>query len=38
MQRILGLIEPAMLIIMALLVATLLVAVYLPMYSLLGRI
>ncbi len=38
MQRILGLIEPAMLIIMALLVAILLVAVYLPMYSLLGKI
>ncbi|MDH3402325.1 MAG: type II secretion system F family protein [Acidobacteriota bacterium] len=38
MQRILGLIEPAMLIIMAILVAILLVAVYLPMYSLLGSI
>lgn len=38
MQRVLGLIEPAMLVIMALLVALLLVAVYLPMYSLLGKI
>jgi len=38
MQRVLGLIEPAMLVIMALLVATLLVAVYLPMYSLLGNL
>lgn len=38
MQRILGLIEPAMLVIMAALVATLLVAVYLPMYSLLGNL
>lgn len=38
MQRVLGLIEPAMLVIMALLVALLLVAVYLPMYSLLGNL
>jgi type IV pilus assembly protein PilC len=38
MQRILGLIEPAMLVIMAALVATLLIAVYLPMYSLLGNL
>jgi len=38
MQRLLGLIEPAMLVIMATLVAVLLVAVYLPMYSLLGKI
>jgi type IV pilus assembly protein PilC len=38
MQRILGLIEPLMLVIMATLVATLLVAVYLPMYSLLGSL
>lgn len=38
MQRILGLIEPAMLVIMAGLVATLLIAVYLPMYSLLGSL
>jgi len=38
MQRILGLIEPAMLVIMASLVALLLVAVYLPMYSLLGNL
>jgi len=38
MQRVLGLIEPAMLVIMAILVATLLIAVYLPMYSLLGNL
>ncbi len=38
MERILGLIEPAMLVIMASLVAILLVAVYLPMYSLLGNL
>ncbi|MCZ6726048.1 MAG: type II secretion system F family protein [Acidobacteria bacterium] len=38
MQRVLGLIEPAMLVIMATLVALLLTAVYLPMYSLLGKI
>ncbi len=38
MERILGLIEPAMLVIMAALVAVLLVAVYLPMYSLLGNL
>jgi type IV pilus assembly protein PilC len=38
MQRVLGLIEPAMLVIMATLVAILLIAVYLPMYSLLGKI
>jgi type IV pilus assembly protein PilC len=38
MQRVLSLIEPAMLVIMATLVAILLIAVYLPMYSLLGRI
>lgn len=38
MERILGLLEPAMLVIMASLVAILLVAVYLPMYSLLGSL
>lgn len=38
MQRILALIEPIMLVIMAALVALLLVAVYLPMYSLLGNL
>jgi type IV pilus assembly protein PilC len=38
MQRILTLIEPLMLVIMGTLVALLLVAVYLPMFSALGRI
>lgn len=38
MQRILSLIEPLMLIIMGTLVAILLIAVYLPMFSALGRV
>jgi type IV pilus assembly protein PilC len=38
MERLLSLIEPLMLIIMGLLVTLLLVAVYLPLYGLLGRI
>ncbi len=38
MQRILSLIEPLMLIIMGALVAILLIAVYLPMFSALGRV
>lgn len=38
MQRILSLIEPLMLIVMGALVAVLLIAVYLPMFSALGRV
>lgn len=38
LQRILGLIEPIMLMIMGLIVASLLLAVYLPLFSALGRI
>ena len=37
-QRILSLIEPLMLIIMGTLVAILLIAVYLPMFSALGKV
>ena len=38
MQRLLTLVEPIMLIIMGLLVATLLMAVYLPLFSMLGQV
>jgi type IV pilus assembly protein PilC len=38
MQRILSLIEPLMLVFMGTIVALLLVSVYLPMFSMLGRI
>jgi type IV pilus assembly protein PilC len=38
LQRILTLVEPALLVVMGLLIATLLISVYLPMFSVLGQV
>ena len=38
LQRILSLLEPVMLVLMGIIVATLLISVYLPLFSLLGQV
>ena len=38
LQRILSLLEPVMLVLMGVIVATLLISVYLPLFSLLGSV